>query len=85
LSSILSPRTASSRALLPGVLGIRQTIASHAFFPSQVKNSPFLEKVAAKGYEVIYMVDPLDEYLVGEITEYEGCDPLQLPCKFPFV
>jgi hypothetical protein len=47
----------------------------------QVKNSPFIEKVTAKGYEVIYMVDPLDEYLVAQMNEYEGRGPLQLPCK----
>jgi molecular chaperone HtpG len=40
----------------------------------KVMNSPFLEKVAAKGYEVVYMVDPLDEYVVGSVTEYEGVE-----------
>jgi len=38
----------------------------------QVKNSPFLEKLMAKDYEVVLMVDPLDEYLVQALTDFEG-------------
>nr|CCA22450.1 heat shock protein 90 putative [Albugo laibachii Nc14] len=34
--------------------------------------SPFLEKAAAKGVEVIFMNEPLDEYLVGHITDFDG-------------
>jgi heat shock protein beta len=37
-----------------------------------VKNSPFLEKLNARGLEVVYMVDPLDEYLVQSMSEFEG-------------
>ena len=29
-----------------------------------VSNSPFLEGLRKKGYEVIYMIDPIDEYCV---------------------
>jgi len=36
------------------------------------KNSPFVEKLLKYNYEVIYMVDPLDEYLVQAMTEYDG-------------
>jgi len=37
-----------------------------------VENSPFIEKLKKKGYEVIYMVDAIDEYAVQQLKEYEG-------------
>eukprot|EP00256_Glycine_max_P051959 XP_014618107.1 heat shock protein 82-like [Glycine max] len=37
-----------------------------------VENSPFLEKLRKKGYEVLYMVDAIDEYVVGQLKEFKG-------------
>jgi molecular chaperone HtpG len=37
-----------------------------------VENSPHLEAFKDKGYEVLYLVDPVDEMLVQWLPEYEG-------------
>src|SRR5437762_1252124 len=37
-----------------------------------VENSPHLEGFRDKGYEVLYMVDPVDEMLVQWLPEFEG-------------
>nr|AAR11781.1 heat shock protein 90 [Azumapecten farreri] len=37
-----------------------------------VQSSAFVENVKKRGIEVIYMVDPIDEYAVQQLKEYEG-------------
>jgi len=37
-----------------------------------VSSSPFVERVKKSGLEVIYMIDPIDEYCVQQLKEYDG-------------
>jgi len=37
-----------------------------------VSSSPFIETLRKKGYEVLYMIDPIDEYSVQQLKEYDG-------------
>jgi len=37
-----------------------------------VSTSAFLERVVKKGFEVLYLVDPIDEYAVQQLKEYDG-------------
>jgi molecular chaperone HtpG len=39
---------------------------------SQVENSPHLEAFKDKGYEVLYLIDPVDELLTQSLHEYGG-------------
>jgi len=36
-----------------------------------ISSSPFLEKLKSKNYEVIYMCDPLDEYITQQVKDYK--------------
>jgi len=55
--------------MLPGQKHI-YFIAGESF--DAVADSPFLERLLAKGLEVVYMTEPIDEYAVQNLPEYEG-------------
>ncbi|EDW69320.1 heat shock protein 83 [Drosophila virilis] len=38
----------------------------------QVVNSAFVERVKARGFEVVYMTEPIDEYVIQHLKEYKG-------------
>eukprot|EP01089_Gocevia_fonbrunei_P010290 TRINITY_DN2293_c0_g1_i1.p1 TRINITY_DN2293_c0_g1~~TRINITY_DN2293_c0_g1_i1.p1 ORF type:complete len:735 (-),score=278.06 TRINITY_DN2293_c0_g1_i1:76-2199(-) len=37
-----------------------------------VENSPFIEGLKKKGYEVLYFTEPIDEYMGQQLKEYDG-------------
>lgn len=38
----------------------------------ELERSPFVERLLVKGYEVLYLVDPIDEYTMQSLPEFEG-------------
>ena len=38
----------------------------------EVKNSPFVERLLRRGYEVLYLTEPVDEYCIQSLPEFEG-------------
>jgi molecular chaperone HtpG len=38
---------------------------------ASVAQSPFIEALKKKGYEVLYLVDPIDEYMVQQMKDYD--------------
>jgi len=39
---------------------------------ASVTTSPFLEGLKKRGLEVLYLVDPIDEYMVQQLKDYDG-------------
>ena len=44
----------------------------------RVRDSPFLEKALAKGIEVMLMTDPLDEYVLQNLPDFQGREIVSL-------
>jgi len=38
----------------------------------EVEHSPFVERLLKKGYEILYLTEPVDEYTIQALPEYEG-------------
>lgn len=38
----------------------------------EVESSPFVERLLKKGYEVLYLIEPVDEYCIQSLPEFEG-------------
>ena len=38
---------------------------------ASVASSPFIETLKKRGYEVLYLVDPIDEYMVQQLKDYD--------------
>jgi len=38
----------------------------------EAKSSPFVERLLKKGYEVIYLTEPVDEYTIQALPEFDG-------------
>merc|ERR1712141_476278 len=38
---------------------------------ASVSQSPFVETLKKKGYEVLYLIDPIDEYVIQQLKDYE--------------
>lgn len=38
----------------------------------EAETSPFVERLLKRGYEVLYLVDPVDEYTIQNLPEFEG-------------
>lgn len=47
-------------------------IASAGEKKASLQTSPFVERIIARGYEVLYLGEPMDEMLISSVVSYEG-------------
>merc|ERR1712000_563492 len=45
-----------------------------------VESSPFLEQLKQRGLEVLYMVEPIDEYCIQQLKVFVGTRIVASPC-----
>ena len=48
----------------------------------EVQESPFVERLLKKGYEVLYLTEAVDEYAISALPEFEGMYTYFLVCTF---
>uniref|UniRef100_A0A8B9P194 Heat shock protein 90 beta family member 1 n=1 Tax=Apteryx owenii TaxID=8824 RepID=A0A8B9P194_APTOW len=48
----------------------RETLQQHKLLKAE--SSPFVERLLKKGYEVIYLTEPVDEYCIQALPEFDG-------------
>uniref|UniRef100_UPI00358FFCE0 heat shock cognate protein HSP 90-beta-like isoform X2 n=1 Tax=Myxine glutinosa TaxID=7769 RepID=UPI00358FFCE0 len=69
--------TGDEMASLKDYIGRMKDKQKHIYYISgeskkQVSNSAFVERVRGRGLEVVYMVEPIDEYCMLQLKEFEG-------------
>lgn len=47
-------------------------IAGAGVTVEQLKRSPFVEKLVARGYEVLYLTEPMDEMITSSLATFDG-------------
>jgi heat shock protein beta len=51
---------------------------------AEVESSPFVESLLKKGYEVLFLTEPVDEYTIQSMPEFDG-KKFQVTNLFSFV
>lgn len=66
------PRRKSSWLFIVGLLIKCKHFENVGESKDQVANSAFVERVRKRGFEVLYMTEPIDEYCVQQLKEFDG-------------
>lgn len=80
LAKLLRFRSSNDKEALTSLadyIGRMKDKQEHIFFMAgssldEVKNSPFVERLLKKGYEVLYLIEPVDEYCIQSLPEFDG-------------
>ncbi|XP_031826029.1 heat shock protein 90 [Nomia melanderi] len=80
LAELLRYRTSASgdeMCSLKDYVGRMKENQKHIYYitgesKEQVANSSFVERVKKRGFEVVYMTEPIDEYVVQQLKEFDG-------------
>jgi len=72
-----SSHDAEKQTSLADYIGRMKDKQEHIYFIAgssldEVKNSPFVERLLKRGYEVLYLTEPVDEYCMQSLPDFEG-------------